>query len=260
MRVAGLSLLAAAAIARATVAQSVAVAQVPAAVRQSFVAKFPASPAPTWTIAPDQTYVAEFTRMSADVRATFKPSGEWRESATQIGAITLPDAVRSAVTSSYRGYRFVETRRVERAASPPLFEVRLERSGDSLTVRLESSGKVFSTRSIVAPLVVSVAGTWRGTSTCPVGRVDCHGESLVYHITAVATDTSGFDAETNRVVDGREELIARLPCTLDRRRSALYCSLTNGAWEFQVRHDSLIGGFTYKDGTSASRVAVRRVP
>jgi hypothetical protein len=243
-------------------AQSIAVAQVPAPVRQTFTAKFPAVRTPVaWNVAPDRTYVAKFTRLGADVKATFSPAGEWVESATEVGAITLPDAVRDAVVSGYRGYRFVATRRLDRAAGPaPLFEVRLERSGDFLTVRFESSGKLSSTHLDAVPPAASVAGTWRGASTCPAAAANCHGETVVYHITAAGTDTSAFDAETNRVVDGREELIAKLPCTLDRTRALLFCSLTTGAWEFQVRRDSLIGGFTYKDGSPASRVTVRRVP
>ncbi len=262
MKRAGIPLLLTLAAARATQAQSVAMAQVPAPVRQTFAAKFPAVRTPVaWSVASDRTYVAEFTRLGADVKATFRPAGDWVESATEIGAITLPDAVRNAIVSGYRGYRFVETRRLERAAAPaPLFEVLLERSGDFLTLRFESSGKLSSTHLNAAPPAASVAGTWRGASTCPPAAMNCHGENVVYHITAAGTDTSAFDAQTNRVVDGREESIAKLPCTLDRTRALLFCSLTTGAWEFQVRHDSLIGGFTYKDGSQASRVTVRRVP
>ena len=115
------------------------------------------------------------------------------ESATEIGAITLPDVVRSTIVKDYRGYRFVETRRLDRATAPALlYEVRLERSGDFLTVRYEAGGKLSSTHLLAAPPIASVAGTWRGASTCPAGVLNCHGETVVYHIAAAGTDRSRF--------------------------------------------------------------------
>jgi hypothetical protein len=262
MKAIGILLLAGAMAARAAAAQAVGVAQVPASVRQAFAAKFPTvHTAVAWKATPYQSWVADFNRMGADVKATFRPTGAWVESATEIGAITLPDVVRNAIVKDYRGYRFVETRRLDRAAPPALlFEIRLDRSGNFLTVRYEPGGRLSSTHLTAAQPVVSVAGTWRGESTCPATAINCHGETVVYHISPAGTDTSAFDAQTNRVVDGREESIAKLPCTLDRARALLLCSPTNGAWEFQVRHDSLIGGLTSKDGTPASHVIVHRTP
>jgi len=263
MTAAGAALLSLTLVGRVVAAQVVPAANVPGAVRQSLVTRYPGIQTAAWTFKADRTYVAAFSRGGSNVRIIFKPSGEWLETATEIGAISLPEPVRKTIVSGYRGYRFVETRRLERATAPKqLFEVHLEKSGEQLTVQFDASGKRFSSRSIAPPVQseVPLTGIWRGASTCLASIPDCHGEPLVYHITAVANDTTGFDLETDRDISGREELIARLPCSFDRRRAALYCSTTQGTWQFALQHDSLVGSYSYKDGTPVSRVVVRRQP
>jgi len=175
-------------------AQKLAEAAVPAAVRQALTAKFSGTNAHTWTLRSDKSYVADFTRNGASVKASFAATGEWRETSTEIGAITMPEPVRTAVVKSYRGYRFAETRRIDRVAAPvTLYEVRLEKPDETVTVRYDGSGKLLSSGTKAAP-VISLAGSWRGESICLPGHPACHDEVVVYRITAVPTADSSSTA------------------------------------------------------------------
>jgi len=261
MRSTGLSLLAAVALAGPAAAQSRQTSQVPATVQRAFLTKFPGIHAAAWTVATDRTYVAEFTHTSADVKATFRPSGEWVETATEIGAITLPEAVRTAIVGGYRGYRFAETRRLDRPTTPEqLFEVELEKPGQMLTLQFNANGTLFGTRTVAPPAgpILSATGTWRGESVCRNAQPACRDESVIYHIVPAVTDTAGFDVQMNRVVDGREVPVDKLACTLDRGRAALYCIEPHGIWHFQLSRDSLVGGLALQDGTAVRHIAVRR--
>lgn len=264
MRRAGVALLAAIALATPGRAQAIPEPQVPVAVRQSLLARFPRIQTAAWSVTADRSYVAEFQRGAAGMKVTFQPSGEWVESATEIGAITLPQPVQSAVLTSYRGYRFVDVARVDRAGFPTqLFEVHLDKAGETVIVRYQPDGAVQSAKTVMPPPrpVLSPVGTWRGESVClPAALPGCHDETVVYHVTALSTDATGFDIQVNRIVNGHEEDMAKLACTLDRRVDALYCVMSQGKWTFQLRADSLLGQFALEDGRLGRRVAVRRQP
>ena len=233
---------------------------VPAPVQRAMQAKFPGAAAVTWRLAPDRNFVAAFRVSGTGAVAQFQPGGQWVESAIEIGAITLPDAVRAYILRNYKGYQFGTIRRLDRASSPVrLFEVRLEKPGDVLTVQFGPDGHPFHVASKATPSL-TVAGVWRGESICLPGHPACHDELVVYRVTAVQGDIAGFDLQASKIVDGSEEAMGTLPCSLQRSRAALYCVMPQGTWHFQVRHDSLIGGLTLADSSEARRVAVRRQP
>ncbi|MES1259618.1 MAG: PepSY-like domain-containing protein [Gemmatimonadota bacterium] len=239
-------------------AQKVADAAVPPTVKQAMTAKFSGTTAPVWTLRSDKSYVAEFRRNGAQVRAAFTASGEWRETSTEIGAITMPEPVRTAVVKTYRGYRFAETRRIDRAGTPAtLFEVRLESPGETVTVRFNPNGSVVSSGTKAAP-PISLAGTWRGTSLCLPGHPACHDEVVIYRVTAAPSDSTGYDVQADKIVDGKNEDMGKLACSFDRHTPALVCAMPQGVWKFLYRNDSLIGGLIATDGSPIRRVAVRR--
>ena len=125
-------------------AQQIANASVPAAVRQGLMSKYPGIEKAAWTLA-GADYVGVFRTSGAEVSAAFSPAGQWIESATQVGAITLPDTVKKLIIRAYKGYQFTDVRRLDRATKPAiLFEVHLDKPGEAVTVVFEPNGSIFT--------------------------------------------------------------------------------------------------------------------
>jgi hypothetical protein len=236
----------------------------PATVTRALQRKIPGVTSATWTTGGDSSWTADFSQHGASTRATFKPTGDWIETSTEIGAITMPVPVRNAVIAKYRGFQFVETRRIVRAVVPlQLFEIRLSRVGEVVWAQFLADGKLYHVRSLKAAdpaPITTVAGTWRGTSRCLPGYPGCTNDQVVYHLEPVPGDSTGFDIQMNKIVSGAEEIGGHLACTLVVPQAALYCSGAIGMWHFRTRGDSLTGGLTLKDQTEARTVTVRRVP
>lgn len=253
-------------IAGTSAAQNIPAARVPAGVQRTLHGKFSASSAATWSMRPDSSFAATFMLNGASTRVSISPAGEWIETATEIGAISLPAPVRSTIIGSYRGFRFAETRRVVRAKAPlELFEVRLEKAEETRTVLFDASGKTFATRPVTSPVtamrpIPSPAGTWRGSSLCLPGFPACHDETVVYRVTPVASDSNGFDMDASKIVNGTEDPMGKLVCTLDRGVTTLVCVIQAGVWRFKVSRDSLLGGLTATNGRQMRKVAVGRQP
>lgn len=247
-------------------AQRVASATVPAPVLHALQSRYAASGTVDWARGTDRTFVAKFARNGQTMRGVFSAAGEWLETATAIGAITLPAAVRTAVLGSYRGYQFADVWRVDRSVAPTLlFEVHLERPSDTATVRYLPGGRVVSTTVRRAPppppaTPIVISGEWRGRGSCVTTGPDCYTDSLLYRFKPAPADSTAFDLQAFTLTQGREMPMASLPCTLDRQNAALYCSTGPGSWRFAARHDSLVGGPVAADGSLLRRVAMRRIP
>lgn len=257
-----LALLPSALVTVTAAAQAIRADQVPAAVQHALRAKYPAAPGVAWRLDTERNLVASFRLAGARVIVTFTPAGRWLASSTEIGAITLPVPVRTAVIAGYRGYQFTEVRRLDRAAVPArLFEVHLYQPGESLSVRFTPDGRRVGSESvaIAPPPTASLPGTWRGVSTCPRGVPACHAEPVIYRITATP-DSTAFDARMSAIVDGREVDRGSFPCTLDRSRSAFYCTAVQASWRLQLRQDSLVGNQILDGEVTAAHVVLRRVP
>ncbi len=119
--------------------------EVPAKVRDAFQAKFPGAGKVEWKLKRDKSYEAEFKRRGAEVAAKFDAKGTWLETETAIEQSALPQEVRATIAKGYKGYKVIETQKVERAGDKPmLFEVHLENAGEILKVQFERNGAVAS--------------------------------------------------------------------------------------------------------------------
>ena len=101
----------------------------------------------------------------------------------------------------------------------------------------------------------TIAPRYRGESICLARPGICHDEVVVYHLTPVKGDAARYDIDANKVVNGAEESMGIIPCTL--AGAALRCVMPQGTWTFAVRGDSLVGGLTLADGTPMRRVRVK---
>lgn len=119
--------------------------KVPAEVRDAFRAKFPGADKVEWKLKSDKNYEAEFKLKAVEVAAKFDDKGKWLETETAIEQSALPKEVLAAVAKEYKGYKIIETQKVERAGDKPmLFEVHLENADEVLKVQLDGNGTVAS--------------------------------------------------------------------------------------------------------------------
>jgi hypothetical protein len=145
MRCALLILVAASVSSGAAAGQQLPASRVPVPVRQAWHSRFPGVTGVEWKLKSDHAYEAEFRWHGVDVAAKFASTGEWLESETTIRASALTAEVRSAIGRTFKGYRLVETQRVERVADPRvLLEVHLENAREVVKVQFEENGALVS--------------------------------------------------------------------------------------------------------------------
>jgi hypothetical protein len=136
-------LITSAALAGGVLADPLPSEKVPAAVKASFQAKFPGVGKVEWKLKGDQNYEAEFTRDGVEVAAKFDPKGKWLETETAIKESELTEEVRKTIAAEFKGYKIVETQKVERAEDKHiLFEVHVENDKEILKVQLDGKGTV----------------------------------------------------------------------------------------------------------------------
>ncbi|MEJ7659418.1 MAG: hypothetical protein WKG07_07245 [Hymenobacter sp.] len=116
-------LLAAAALALpiAAAAQTLKPAQVPAAARATFQAKFPTVMACTWEQEGDK-YEAGFKLKGKTMSALLTPAGELLETETDMLPAQLPAAVRAKLASHYAAYKIREAATIVRADGSTVYE------------------------------------------------------------------------------------------------------------------------------------------
>lgn len=95
----------------------------------------------------------------------------------------------------------------------------------------------------------SLAGAWRGTSTCtPQSGPACHNEVVVYHLRELphASADAGDRLEwlANKIVAGNEEEMGTLACGYDRLSGIANCPMRNWMWRFALSGDTLTGTLT----------------
>ena len=119
-------------------------------------------------------------------------------------------------------------------------------------------------RSAAARAAELPGGTWRGTSTCLMGKPVCKDEIVVYHIAAVPSGADSVTIVANKVVGGVEEDMGTLQCRVDRRPppQTVVCAMPPqyrpGEWRFVRRGDTLVGGLTMADGRRVRAVRVTK--
>ena len=104
---------------------------------------------------------------------------------------------------------------------------------------------------------VPAIGVWRGTSTCLVRPSPCNDETVVYRIARIAkTDSVAFDAR--KIVNGQEEEMGVLNCSLNESGTQITCTIPRATWLFTVRGDSLVGELRLTDNTKFRDVRTAR--
>jgi len=119
--------------------------QVPGPVRQGLQAKFPGVAQVEWKIKGDGNYEAEFTQSGTTIAAKFDQTGKWLETERTISPSELPQAVRNAADSRFKGYAVVETQTLLAWNAQSLtYELHLENAKEIVKAAFSADGAVLN--------------------------------------------------------------------------------------------------------------------
>lgn len=136
-------LLTAAAVALATAgaarAQLLPPAQVPAAARATFKARFPAVKTNTWEREGDK-YEAGFKMNGRTMSALITPAGELTETETDVAPSKLPAPVWAALARGYKAYKITEAATLVSASGTTTYEAEVSLGGKKKDVVFNADG------------------------------------------------------------------------------------------------------------------------
>jgi hypothetical protein len=122
-----------------THAQTLKPAQVPAAVKATFKAKFPTVKSNTWEKEGDK-FEAGFKQNGNTMSAVITPSGELFETETDMSPAKLPAAVRTKLASDYKSYKVSEAATIVRADGSTVYEAEVAKGGKHQDVLFNADG------------------------------------------------------------------------------------------------------------------------
>ena len=125
--------------------RTIAAEQVPEAVKQAFLARFPAVKATEWKEKADKIYEAEFTLKGTEITAMFDSTGKWLETESAIDPAKVPKVVSAAAATQFKGYKVIETQSVQRWDEQHLiYELHFENAKDLAKAQFSSEGVILS--------------------------------------------------------------------------------------------------------------------
>ncbi|MBF9144540.1 PepSY-like domain-containing protein [Hymenobacter properus] len=122
-------------------AQKVAAAQVPAAAKATFQAKFPAVKTVAWE-KEGTDYEAGFKQNGKTMSAVITPAGVLQETETDMKVAELPAAVRATLARDYKAYQVKEAATIVKADGRTVYEAEVSKGGKEQDVLFTADGKV----------------------------------------------------------------------------------------------------------------------
>ncbi|MBJ6146130.1 PepSY-like domain-containing protein [Hymenobacter sp. BT559] len=122
-------------------AQKMTAAQVPAAVKATFKAKFPTVQRMTWE-KEDVNFEAGFQLGGKTMSAVITPAGALQETETDLRVSELPAAVRATLARDYKAYKVNEAATIARADGTTVYEAEVAKGGKQQDVLFTADGKV----------------------------------------------------------------------------------------------------------------------
>ncbi len=122
-------------------AQTVPAAQVPAAAKATFKAKFPTVQRNTWE-KEGNAFEAGFTLNNKTMSAVITPGGALQETETDMSASELPAAVRATLARDYKAYKINEAATIVRADGTTVYEAEVAKGGKKHDVLFTADGRV----------------------------------------------------------------------------------------------------------------------
>ena len=122
-------------------AQMLKPAQVPAAVRATFKAKFPLVKTNSWEKEGDK-YEAGFKQDGITMSALITPVGELVETESDMSPAKLPAAVRAKLASDYKAYKVTEAAVLVSASGATTYEAEVSQGGKHHDVVFNADGSL----------------------------------------------------------------------------------------------------------------------
>ncbi|HEY3934358.1 MAG TPA: hypothetical protein VGL65_07025 [Gemmatimonadales bacterium] len=120
--------------------QQLPLSSVPDPVRRTWQASH--TGASSWQAGPGHSYEAAFTARGVRTVIRYSNVGQVIETRTVIGSFDLPERVKTAVLKELRGYRILDTWRVDRRRGvPPQFVIDCNNISDALSIRFDEDGR-----------------------------------------------------------------------------------------------------------------------
>ena len=141
MKILLLTLSAGLLLSSAAQAQKMTAAQVPAAAKATFKARFPTVQHNTWEKeGPD--FEAGFKLNGKTMSAVITPAGELHATETDMSVAELPAAVRATLARDYKAYKINEAATIVRADGTTVYEAEVAKDGKKQDVLFTTDGKV----------------------------------------------------------------------------------------------------------------------
>ena len=122
-------------------AQMLKPAQVPAAARATFKAKFPLVKTNSWEKEGDK-YEAGFKQDGVTMSALITPAGELVETESDMSPAKLPAAVRAKLASDYKTYKVTEAATLVSASGTTTYEAEVSKGGKHQDVVFNADGSL----------------------------------------------------------------------------------------------------------------------
>ena len=122
-------------------AQRLKPAQVPAAVKATFKAKFPAVKTNSWEKEGDK-FEAGFNMNGNTMSALITPAGELVETETDMSPAQLPAAVRTKLASDYKTFKITEAATLVSADGTTTYEAEVSKNGKHQDVVFNADGSL----------------------------------------------------------------------------------------------------------------------
>jgi len=123
-------------------AQQIKEAEVPDAVKKSFAQKFKNAKEVKWSKENSTEFEAEFKVGKQEQSSNFDNSGKWLVTETEIKTSELPEAVQTAISKEFAGYKIEEAENAETSDRGNFYEVELKNGKVKYEVQISGDGKV----------------------------------------------------------------------------------------------------------------------
>jgi hypothetical protein len=109
---------------------------IPAAVLESFEAKFPSALEAEWEKEGD-IFEVEFVYNDEEIEAEFKSDGQWLLTEKEISISDLPESVTASISEEYPGFTIEEAEEIEHYKHGNAFEVEIENEENGIETEME---------------------------------------------------------------------------------------------------------------------------
>jgi len=104
----------------------------------------------------------------------------------------------------------------------------------------------------------SLAGVWRGESTCGLNRPACVDEHVVYYISAIAKKAGVVSIRADKIVNGQAVTMGVSEWKLDAEHHTLTWQTPRQTWLLRISSDTMDGTLTLADKTVVRRVTLKK--